>query len=97
MELNAGEHREAGSRGQPEDSRRKAKSNEADLGPRVVPNDEAAVLRTPEEGGTIWQSVLKLKGAAGDKPKDLSPTCLKLLSYFFYKLVSCFVAFVLIN
>ncbi len=54
---------------QPEASRRKAKSNDEG----VCPNDEVAMLCMHEERGTIWQSGLKLKGAAGDTPKDVSP------------------------
>jgi hypothetical protein len=54
---------------QPEASRRKAKLS--DVG--ASPNNEAAMLCMRKEGGTIWRSGLKLKGAAGDAPQDVSP------------------------
>ena len=34
-------------------------------------------VNRPRRGGSIWQSGLNLKMAAGDTPKDVSPTCLE--------------------
>ena len=40
---------------------------------KIDPSDAAAVLCTRKERGSIWQSEVRLKGAAGDTPKDVSP------------------------